>query len=86
VLFNNGSHQNAISDLNFQARFALNETGIQIASLDLSTYRGVMGQQHRVRTKRRRRRAYLQRKKAALHAIRREPAKPRAKKQLVAAE
>jgi hypothetical protein len=45
-----------------------------------------MGQQHRVRTKRKRRRAYLQRKKAALRASHRESAKPRAKKQPVAAE
>jgi len=45
-----------------------------------------MGQQHRVRTKRKRRRAYLQRKKAALRASNRESAKPRAKKQPVAAE
>jgi len=70
----------------FRARFALNETQIQIACLDLSTYRGGMGQQHRVRTKRKRRRAYLQRKKAALRASHREPAKSKAKKQLVAAE
>ncbi len=70
----------------FQARFALNDARIQIASLDLSTYRSAMGQQHRVRTKRRRRRAYLQRKKASVRASHREPAKPRAKKQPVAVE
>jgi len=45
-----------------------------------------MGQQHRVRTKRKRRRAYLQRKKAALRASHREPAKSRAKKQPLAVE
>ena len=76
--------QTPIWDL--QARFALNEARIQIACLDLSTYRGAMGQQHRVRTKRKRRKAYLQRKKAALHASHREPAKSRAKKQPAAVE
>jgi len=72
--------------LDFQPWFALSETRIQIACLDLSTYRGAMGQQHRVRTKRKRRKAYLQRKKAALHASHREPAKSRAKKQPAAVE
>jgi len=48
-----------------------------------------MGQQHRVRTKRRRRAAYLDRKKATAKAapVRREVAKPtkaRAKKQAAA--
>jgi hypothetical protein len=41
-----------------------------------------MGQQHRVRVKRRRRSAYLDRKKAAAKAaapVRREPPKPKAK-------
>ena len=45
-----------------------------------------MGQQHRVRAKRKRRRAYLERKKASFRATRREPAKPRAKKEPVVAE
>jgi hypothetical protein len=45
-----------------------------------------MGQQHRTRAKRRRRRAYLQRKKTSLHSARREPAKPRAKKEPVTPE
>jgi len=70
----------------FRLDSTLNETRIQIACLDLSTYRGAMGQQHRVRTKRKRRRAYLQRKKAAHRASHREPAKSRAKKQPAAVE
>jgi hypothetical protein len=45
-----------------------------------------MGQQHRVRTKRKRRRAYLQRKKAASKTPRREGSKGKAKKQAAAAE
>ena len=45
-----------------------------------------MGQQHRTRAKRRRRRAYLQRKKTSLRSTRREPAKPQAKKEPVTAE
>jgi hypothetical protein len=45
-----------------------------------------MGQQHRVRTKRKRRKTYLRRKKASVRATRREPAKPKAKKQPVPAE
>jgi hypothetical protein len=45
-----------------------------------------MGQQHRTRAKRRRRRAYLQRKKTSLRSARREPAKPRAKKEAVTPE
>jgi hypothetical protein len=44
-----------------------------------------MGQQHRVRAKRKRRRAYLDRKKAALKAIPREMPKAKAKKQTAAA-
>jgi len=45
-----------------------------------------MGQQHRVRSKRKRRKAYLRRKKTSIRATRREPAKPRGKKQAVPAE
>jgi len=45
-----------------------------------------MFQQHRVRAKRKRRRAYLQRKKVSLRATRRDPVKPRPKKQSTAAE
>jgi len=40
-----------------------------------------VGQQHRVRAKRKRRKAYLRRKKAALKGARREPPKPKAKKE-----
>jgi hypothetical protein len=43
-----------------------------------------MGQQHRVRAKRKRRKAYLQRKKASLRSARREPSKSKAKKQTAA--
>jgi len=39
-----------------------------------------MGQQHRVRAKRARRRAYLDRKKVAAKAVPREVARPKAKK------
>jgi hypothetical protein len=45
-----------------------------------------MGQQHRVRAKRKRRKAYLQRKKASFRATRREPAKSKPKKQPAAPE
>jgi hypothetical protein len=56
------------------------------AQLAFPTYRhGLMGQQHRVRTKRKRRRAYLQRKKDTVKAARQAP-KGRAKKQAAAAE
>src|SRR6266403_168830 len=51
----------------------------------ISTYRRNMGQQHRVRAKRKRRRAYLERKKASLKSARRETSKPKPKKQAAAA-
>jgi hypothetical protein len=44
-----------------------------------------MGQQHRVRTKRKRRLAYLQRKKASVRTARRETPKTKTKKQAAAA-
>jgi hypothetical protein len=44
-----------------------------------------MGQQHRVRAKRKRRRAYVQRKKTAAKAVRHEAPKSKAKKQSSAA-
>jgi hypothetical protein len=47
---------------------------------------GTMGQQHRARAKRKRRRAYLQRKKASLRATRRERPKPKAMKQPLTVE
>jgi hypothetical protein len=39
-----------------------------------------MGQQHRVRTKRKRRKAYLERRKVKLKAMQREPARGKPKK------
>jgi hypothetical protein len=45
-----------------------------------------MGQQLRVRTKRKRRLAYLRRKKATLKAPRRDAQKTKAKKQAAASE
>ena len=39
-----------------------------------------MGQQHRVRAKRKRRKAYLERRKAKLKAMQREPTRAKAKK------
>jgi hypothetical protein len=55
----------------------------QIAFLAVSTDRPSVGQQHRVRAKRKRRRAYLQRKKTALRVSARRPApgKQRRKKE-----
>jgi len=55
----------------------------QIAFLIVSTDRHPVGQQHRVRDKRKRRRAYLERKKAALRASAMQPAsgKQRVKKE-----
>jgi hypothetical protein len=45
-----------------------------------------MGQQHRARAKRKRRKAYLQRKSASFRATRREPAKSKPKKKPAAPE
>ena len=67
-------------------RFEHTKARIQIAFAGVSTDRRSMGQQHRTRAKRRRRRAYLQRKKASFRSARREPAKPRAKKEPIVAE
>jgi hypothetical protein len=60
----------------------------QIAFLIVSTDRHPVGQQHRVRSKRKRRRAYLERKKAALRASAMQPAsgKQRIKKEPAAEE
>jgi hypothetical protein len=57
---------------------------MQIAFFHVSTDRHAVGQRHRVRDKRKRRRAYLQRKKAALRAsaTRSTPGKQRPKKEL----
>jgi hypothetical protein len=45
-----------------------------------------MGQQHRVRAKRKRRQAYVRRKKAAVKSKRREPLREKAKKPQAAPE
>jgi hypothetical protein len=60
----------------------------QIAFPIVSTDRLPVGQQHRVRGKRKRRRAYLERKKTALRASAAQPAsvKQRAKKEPAAEE
>jgi hypothetical protein len=59
-----------------------------IAFLDVSMDRHYMGQQHRVRAKRKRRLAYLQRKKGTLRAAatRPMPAKQQTQKEPAAAE
>jgi hypothetical protein len=59
-----------------------------IAFVGFSIHRDSMGQQHRVRIKRKRRLAYLRRKKASLRAAaaRSVPAKQQAQKESVAAE
>ncbi len=55
----------------------------QIAFLIVSTDKDSVGQQHRIRGKRKRRKAYLERKKAALRANAMQPAsgRQRAKKE-----
>jgi len=71
----------------FIARLSVIGVSIQIAFLTVSTDKHApMGQQHRVRTKRKRRKAYLQRKRASFRATRREPAKSKPKKQPAAPE
>jgi hypothetical protein len=64
------------------------DSSIQIAFHGFSIDRDSMGQQHRVRIKRKRRVAYLRRKKAALRvaAPRPVPAKQQAQKEAAAAE
>jgi hypothetical protein len=59
-----------------------------IAFLRFSIHRDSMGQQHRVQIKRKRRRAYLQRKKESqrVATTRPIPAKQQAQKESVAAE
>src|SRR5215831_7962721 len=65
-----------------------NDSSIQIAFRGFSIDRDSMGQQHRVRVKRKRRLAYLRRKKAALRAAsaRPVPAKQQAQKEAAAGE
>jgi hypothetical protein len=76
------------SQFRFIARLSVIGVSIQIAFLNVSTDKHApMGQQHRVRAKRKRRKAYLQRKRASLRATRREPpAKSKPKKQPAAPE
>jgi hypothetical protein len=59
-----------------------------IAFVGFSIHRDSMGQQHRVRMKRKRRMAYLRRKKASLQAAAARPApvKQQAQKESAAAE
>ncbi|PYJ20482.1 MAG: hypothetical protein DME99_09910 [Verrucomicrobia bacterium] len=77
-----------------QSRFRLvagagnDRVSLQIAFLDVSTDRHSVGQQHRVRAKRKRRRTYLRRKKTAARAsaTRPTPSKQRTKKEPSPAE
>jgi hypothetical protein len=75
------------SQFRFIARLSVIGVSIQIAFLNVSTDKHApMGQQHRVRAKRKRRKAYLQRKRESFRATRREPAKSKPKKQTAAPE
>lgn len=59
---------------------------LEIASALLPAYRDcLMGQQHRVTVKRKRRQAYIERKRVAAKTPRRAPAKSRSKKTAPAA-
>jgi len=65
---------------------ATSELQSQIAGRALLAYsKRRMGQQHRVVAKRKRRKAYLERKRVSANAPRRSNAKPRAKKAAAAA-
>jgi len=75
------------SQFRFIARLSVVGVSIQIAFLNVSTDKHApMGQQHRARAKRKRRTAYLQRKRESFRATRREPAKSKPKKQTAAPE
>jgi hydroxyacyl-ACP dehydratase HTD2-like protein with hotdog domain len=65
-----------------------NESSMPIAFLGFLIHRDSMGQQHRVRIKRKRRLAYLRRKKASLRAAAARPAsvKQQAQKESAVAE
>jgi hypothetical protein len=78
-MFNWSAGQNAILDLLY---FCVTLLAHEV----LRPYNKSVGQQHRVRTKRTRRKAYLKRKKKTLRSKRRESSKPRAKKEPTAAE
>jgi hypothetical protein len=72
------------STLQFYAAFTLGSRSliaVRHCTRAHLNYRDSMGQQHRVRAKRKRRQAYLRRKKAATKVARREPAGSKAKKQ-----
>ncbi|PYJ47640.1 MAG: hypothetical protein DME85_04450 [Verrucomicrobia bacterium] len=76
LIVNNESWPNAIPHFGFRiisARFGLRSTSQRVKNF--------MGQQHRVQAKRKRHRAYLKRKKAALRAMRHERPRPRARKE-----
>jgi hypothetical protein len=77
VLFNNESWANAIAILAWR----LQEPECGLRFFEFQPIDTIVGQQHRVRAKRKRRRAYLQRKKATLRAsgARAAPGKQRAK-------
>jgi len=73
---------NCKSNFGLIARLRVIGVSNQIAFLNVSTDKHApMGQQHRVRAKRKRRKAYLQRKRASFRATHREPAKSKPKKQ-----
>jgi hypothetical protein len=78
-LFNWSEGQNAILDL-------LCSGVTWLAHGALPSYNKSVGQQHRVRSKRKRRKAYLKRKKKTSRSKRRESAKTRSKKEPAAAE
>src|SRR4029453_11948925 len=83
---NSAGRSNANANFGLMGRSEHIDARIQIAFSGVSIDRRSMGQQHRTRAKRRRRRAYLQHKKTSLRSTRREPAKPRAKKEPVTPE
>jgi hypothetical protein len=73
-LFNWSAGQNAILD------FGVREASL-LAHGVLPSYNKRVGQQHRVRSKRKRRKAYLKRKKKTLRSKQRESAKSRSRKE-----
>jgi hypothetical protein len=91
VPFNNKSREKAITISKDKAgllRVGTESVSMPIAFLRFSIDRHSMGQQHRVRMKRKRRVAYLRRKKASQRAAaaRPAPAKQQAQKESVPAE
>jgi len=57
-----------------------------LAGVDVHAYNEAMGQQHRARVKRKRRRAYLKRKNTSARSKQRESSRSRTKKAAVPAE